>query len=45
MLLTTPIDPRSSLYARWVAYDEFDVDLVAERYRVVPGAGIDWATR
>ena len=45
VLLTTPIDPGSSLYARWVAHDEFDVDLVAERYRAVPGAGIDWANK
>ena len=43
VLLTTPIDPSSSLYARWVAHDEFDVDLVADRDRAVPGAGIEWA--
>ena len=45
MLLTTPIDPSNSLYARWVGHDEFDVDLIAERYRAVPGAGIDWANK
>jgi poly[(R)-3-hydroxyalkanoate] polymerase subunit PhaC len=45
VLLTIPIDPSSSLYARWVGHDEFDVDLVAERYRAVPGAGIDWANK
>ena len=45
VLLTTPIDPSSSLYARWVAHDEFDVDLVADRYRAVPGAGIEWANK
>jgi poly[(R)-3-hydroxyalkanoate] polymerase subunit PhaC len=45
VLLTTPIDPSGSLYARWVGHDEFDVDLVAERYRAVPGAGIDWANK
>ena len=45
VLLTTPIDPSGSLYARWVGNDEFDVDLIAERYRAVPGAGIDWANK
>lgn len=45
VLLTTPIDPSSSPYARWLAHDEFDVDLVADRYRAVPGAGIEWANR
>jgi polyhydroxyalkanoate synthase subunit PhaC len=45
VLLTTPIDPSSSLYALWVGHDEFDVDLIAERYRAVPGAGIDWANK
>lgn len=43
VLLTTPIDPSSSLYARWVGHDEFDVDLIAERYAAVPGSGIDFA--
>jgi polyhydroxyalkanoate synthase len=45
VLLTTPIDPSGSLYARWVGHDEFDVDLIAERYRVIPGAGIDFANK
>ena len=45
VLLTTPIDPSRSLYARWVGHDEFDVDFVAERYRVVPGSGIDFANK
>jgi polyhydroxyalkanoate synthase subunit PhaC len=44
-LLTTPIDPTDSLYARWVGDDEFDVDYIAERYRVLPGAGIDLANK
>jgi len=43
VLLTTPIDPSHSLYARWVGHEDFDVDVVAASYRVVPGAGIDWA--
>jgi polyhydroxyalkanoate synthase len=45
VLLTTPIDPSDSLYARWVGNDEFDVDFIADRYRAVPGAGIDWANK
>jgi polyhydroxyalkanoate synthase len=45
VLLTTPIDPSSSLYALWVGHDEFDVDLIAERYRAVPGGGIDLANK
>jgi polyhydroxyalkanoate synthase len=45
VLLTTPIDPSDSLYSRWVGHDEFDVDLVAERYRAIPGAGIDSANK
>jgi polyhydroxyalkanoate synthase subunit PhaC len=44
-LLTTPIDPTDSLYARWVGRDDFDVDYIAEHYRVVPGAGIDLANK
>jgi polyhydroxyalkanoate synthase len=45
VLLTTPIDPSDSLYARWVGTDEFDVDLIADHYPVVPGAGIDVANK
>jgi polyhydroxyalkanoate synthase len=45
VLLTTPIDPSGSLYARWVGHDEFDVDLVAEQYRAIPGAAIDFANK
>ncbi|MGZ4143383.1 MAG: alpha/beta fold hydrolase [Actinomycetota bacterium] len=45
VLLTTPIDPSGSLYARWVGHDEFDVDLIADSYRAVPGAAIDWANK
>ncbi|MEA2211393.1 MAG: poly[(R)-3-hydroxyalkanoate] polymerase subunit PhaC [Solirubrobacteraceae bacterium] len=45
VLLTTPIDPSNSLYARWVGHDDFDVDLIAERYRAVPGGAIDWANK
>lgn len=45
VLLTTPIDPSESLYARWVGRDDFDVELIADSYEAVPGAGIDWANK
>lgn len=45
VLLTTPIDPSTSLYARWVGRADFDVDLVAERYGAVPGSSIDTANK
>ncbi len=45
LLLTTPIDPTHSLYSTWVAGEEFDIDLVADSYRAVPGAGIDFANK
>jgi polyhydroxyalkanoate synthase len=45
VLLTTPIDPSGSLYARWVGHDEFDVDLIADSYPAIPGAGIDLANK
>ncbi len=45
VLLTTPIDPSDSLYASWVGGDDFDVDLIADSYPVVPGGGIDWANK
>jgi polyhydroxyalkanoate synthase len=45
VLLTTPIDPSSSLYALWVGREDFDVDFIAERYRAVPGGGIDFANK
>ena len=45
VLLTTPIDPSDSLYARWVGRDEFDVDLIADSYEAIPGPGIDWANK
>ena len=45
VLLTTPIDPTDSLYARWVGHDDFDVDLIADSYRAVPGSGIDVANK
>ena len=45
VLLTTPIDPSGSLYARWVGADEFDVDLIADSYGSIPGGGIDFANK
>jgi polyhydroxyalkanoate synthase subunit PhaC len=45
LLLTTPIDPSASLYARWVGSDDFDVDLIADSYAAIPGASIDWANK
>jgi polyhydroxyalkanoate synthase len=44
-LLTTPVDTRGSLYANWVGRDSFDVDFIAEGYRAVPGAAIDFANK
>jgi polyhydroxyalkanoate synthase len=44
-LLTTPVDTRGSLYANWVARDSFDVDYVADGYKVIPGPAIDWANK
>jgi polyhydroxyalkanoate synthase len=45
ILLTTPIDGSHSLYARWVGDDDFDVDLIADSYPAIPGAGVDWANK
>jgi polyhydroxyalkanoate synthase len=45
LLLTTPVDPTGSLYARWVGHDGFDVDLIADSYPAIPGGGIDWANK
>lgn len=44
-LLTTPVDTRGSLYANWVGRESFDVDYVADGYRAIPGAAIDWANK
>jgi polyhydroxyalkanoate synthase len=45
ILLTTPIDPSDSLYARWVGREDFDVDLVADSHGAVPGGSIDAANK
>jgi polyhydroxyalkanoate synthase subunit PhaC len=43
VLLTTPIDPGSSQYARWV--ENLDAELVADSYGSIPGGSIDWANK
>jgi polyhydroxyalkanoate synthase len=45
VLLTTPVDTRGSLYEKWVGRDSFDVDYIAEGFKVVPGPAIDWANK
>jgi polyhydroxyalkanoate synthase len=45
VLLTMPVDGRGSTYARWVGDPEFDVDKVAEQWRVLPGQAIDFANK
>jgi poly[(R)-3-hydroxyalkanoate] polymerase subunit PhaC len=45
VLLTTPIDPKESLYWRWVGRDMFDVDYLTDNCDMVPGLGIDIANK
>ena len=40
-----PIDGRHSRYARWVGDEDFDVERVAEAWRVIPGQAIDFANK
>ncbi len=44
-LLTMPVEARGSTYARWVGDPEFDVDRVAEQWRVLPGGAVDVANK
>jgi polyhydroxyalkanoate synthase len=44
-LLTMPIDGRHSRYARWVGDEDFDVERVAEAWRVIPGQAVDFANK
>jgi polyhydroxyalkanoate synthase len=44
-LLTMPVEARGSTYARWVGDPAFDVDAVAEQWRVVPGGAVDVANK
>jgi polyhydroxyalkanoate synthase subunit PhaC len=43
VLLTMPIDGRPSTYATWV--DGLDAERVAEQWRVLPGAAVDFANK
>jgi polyhydroxyalkanoate synthase len=45
ILLTTPIDPSDSLYARWLGGEECNVDLIADSYPALPGSGINWSNK
>jgi polyhydroxyalkanoate synthase subunit PhaC len=45
VLLTTPIDPKESLYWTWVGRDSFDVGYVTDNLPVIPGVGIDIANK
>jgi polyhydroxyalkanoate synthase len=45
VLLTMPVDGRGSTYARWVGDPEFDVEMVAEHWRVLPGRAVDFANK
>jgi polyhydroxyalkanoate synthase len=44
-LLTMPVDARESTYANWIGDPEFDVDHVAQQWRVVPGGAVDFANK
>ena len=45
VLLTAPIDGRGSRYATWVGDEDFDVDRIAETWRVIPGRAVDFANK
>ncbi|HEY5187501.1 MAG TPA: alpha/beta fold hydrolase [Solirubrobacteraceae bacterium] len=44
-LLTMPVDARDSTYAVWVGDPSFDVDRIAEQWRVIPGGAVDFANK
>ncbi len=44
-LLTMPIDGRDSRYAKWVGDPAFDVDRVADQWRMLPGSSVDFANK
>ena len=44
-LLTMPVDARDSTYAVWVGDPAFDVDAIAEQWRVLPGGAVDFANK
>jgi len=45
VLLTTPVSTEGSLYRRWIGDAALDVDGIAQRTPLIPGAGIDAANR
>jgi polyhydroxyalkanoate synthase len=45
VLLTMPIDGRGSRYATWVGDEDFDVERIAEAWRVIPGPAVDFANK
>ena len=45
VLLTMPIDGRGSRYATWVGDEDFDVERVAEAWRLIPGRAVDFANK
>jgi polyhydroxyalkanoate synthase len=45
VLLTTPVDGRTSVYARWVNVPGFDAERIADDWRVLPGGTIDFANK
>jgi polyhydroxyalkanoate synthase len=45
VLLTMPVDGRRSTYASWVGDPGFDPERIAEQWRVLPGAAIDFANK
>jgi polyhydroxyalkanoate synthase len=45
VLLTMPIDGRSSTYAVWVGDESFDIDRVASSWGSIPGPAIDFANK
>jgi polyhydroxyalkanoate synthase subunit PhaC len=45
VLLTTPVDGRTSVYARWVGDPDFDTERLATIWRSVPGGAIDLANK
>jgi polyhydroxyalkanoate synthase len=44
-LLTMPVDGRDTRYAAWVGDPDFDTERLAEQWRVLPGASIDFANK
>jgi polyhydroxyalkanoate synthase len=45
VVLTMPIDGRGSRYATWVGDEDFDVERIAEAWRVIPGQAVDFANK